>query len=111
MAIDEGSLAKTAFVCKYSHLECVRARVGHKNIAGSWSWLADVIFKGLKWSIVTVFLDDICVFSKTTGNYMRGVALVLDTLIEEELTVSPEYSVSDGIGQIDTFGTTPSILS
>ncbi|GAB5031164.1 Hypothetical protein NocV09_00500340 [Nannochloropsis oceanica] len=93
------------------HLECVRARVGHKNIAGSWSWLADVIFKGLKWSIVTVFLDDICVFSKTTGNYMRGVALVLDTLIEEELTVSPEYSVSDGIGQIDTFGTTPSILS
>jgi len=111
VAIDEGSLAKTAFVCKCSHWECVRAPVGHKNIAGLWSWLADVIFKGLKWSIVTVFLDDICVFSKTTGNYMRGVALVLDTLIEEELTVSPEYSVSDGIGRIGTFGTTPSILS
>jgi len=35
-----------------------------------------MIFKGLKWSIVNVFFDDICVFSKTAEDHVRDVALV-----------------------------------
>ncbi len=36
-----------------------------------------MIFKGLKWSIVNDSFDDMCVFSKTAEDHVRGVALVL----------------------------------
>jgi|EP00624_Nannochloropsis_granulata_P007043 hypothetical protein len=48
-----------------------------------------MIFKGLKWSFVNFFFDDICVFSKTAEDHVRDVALVLDRLIEAGRTVSP----------------------
>ncbi len=89
MAVDEESIPKTAFVCKYGRFEYVRAPFGLQNIPGLWSRLADTIFKGLKWSIVNVFFDDICVFSETAEDYVRDVALVLDRLIKAGLTVSP----------------------
>ena len=89
MAVDEESIPKTAFVCKYGQFEYVRAPFGLKNIPGLWSRLADMIFKGLKWSVVNVFFDDICVFSKTAEDHVRDVALVLDRLIAAGLTVSP----------------------
>ena len=89
MAVDEESIPKTAFVCKYGQFEYVRAPFGLKNIPGLWSRLADMIFKGLKWSIVNVFFDDICAFSKTAEDHVRDVALVLDRLIAAGLTVSP----------------------
>lgn len=55
----------------------MRPPFGLKYIPGLWSRLADMIFKGLKWSIVNDSFDDMCVFSKTAEDHVRGVALVL----------------------------------
>lgn len=79
----------TEFVCKYGQLEYFKALYDLKNIPVLYRKLADMIFKGLKWSVVNVFFDDTYVFSKTEDDHVRDVALVLLRFIECGFTISP----------------------
>lgn len=87
--VAEDSVAKTSFVCKWGQFEFLRAPFGIKNIPGLWCRLADLIFRGLKWQIVNVFMDDLCVFSKTEEEHVEHVTMVLDRLIAAGLKINP----------------------
>ena len=79
--VETSSIPKTSFVCKFGQFEFLRGPQGIKNMPGTFSKLADLMFTGLKWKVVNVFADDILIYSKTFPEHLIHIALVLDRII------------------------------
>jgi hypothetical protein len=87
--VAQDSIEKTAFVCRWGQFEFLRSPFGIKNLPGLWARLADMIFAGLKWEIMSIFFDDLVVYSQTQEEHIDHVGQVLERIRGAGLTVNP----------------------
>lgn len=79
---------KTAFRTPFGHYEWVTLSMGLTNAPAIFQSVVNNIFRPYLGKFVVVYLDDICVFSKTSEEHMKHLRLVLDKLKEYKLTVA-----------------------
>lgn len=79
------SIPKTAFTCRYGHFEFMVMGFGLTNAPATFMSLMNDVFKDILDSHVVVFLDDICVYSRTPDEHERHLRAVLSRLREHKL--------------------------
>jgi hypothetical protein len=79
---------KTAFRTPFGHYEWVTLSMGLTNAPAIFQSVVNNIFRPFLGKFVVVYLDDICVFSKTEEEHIKHLRLVLDKLKEYKLTVA-----------------------
>jgi hypothetical protein len=79
---------KTAFRTPFGHYEWVTLSMGLTNAPAIFQSVVNNIFRPYLGKFVVVYLDDICVFSKTEEEHIKHLKLVLDKLKKFKLTVA-----------------------
>jgi hypothetical protein len=79
---------KTAFRTPFGHYEWVTLSMGLTNAPAIFQAVVNNIFRPYLGKFVVVYLDDICVFSKTEEEHTKHLKMVLDKLQEFKLTVA-----------------------
>jgi hypothetical protein len=79
---------KTAFRTPFGHYEWVTLSMGLTNAPAIFQSVVNNIFRPYLGKFVVVYLDDICVFSKTEEEHTKHLKMVLDKLKEFKLTVA-----------------------
>ena len=79
------SIPKTAFSCRYGHFEMLVLGFGLCNAPATFMALMNDVFRDLLDVCVVVFLDDICVYSRTPEEHEKHLRLVLERLREHKL--------------------------
>ena len=80
---------KTAFITRKGCFQFKRLAFGLTGSPGLFQRLADLIFAGLTWDILLVFLDDIIIFADTVEQHLQRVSLVLERLRLANLKIAP----------------------
>uniref|UniRef100_H3H3R4 RNA-directed DNA polymerase n=1 Tax=Phytophthora ramorum TaxID=164328 RepID=H3H3R4_PHYRM len=75
--MDEDSIAKTAFTCKYGLYEWMVMPFGLCNAVPAFERLMETVLVDLKWRICLVYLDDCVIFSKDFPSHLVRVRQVL----------------------------------
>ena len=83
--IHPDDIHKTSFVTRYGQFEFTVLPFGLTNAPASFQRLMNEIFKPYLDKFVVIFLDDICVYSKTEEEHLRHIQLVLEKLDEYNL--------------------------
>lgn len=79
------SIPKTAFNCRYGHFEFLVMGFGLTNAPATFMALMNNVFKDMLDTHVVVFLDDICVYSRTSDEHEQHLRAVLSRLREHKL--------------------------
>lgn len=79
---------KSAFRTPMGHYEWVTLSMGLTNAPAVFQSVMNNIFRPYLGKFVVVYLDDICVYSKTEEEHVKHLKLVLDKLKENKLTVA-----------------------
>jgi len=82
------SIPKTSFVTERGQWEFLRCPFGIKSIPSLWSRLADLVFKGLKWQIMNLYMDDLLVYSRDFETHVRDVETVLQRAASANLVIN-----------------------
>lgn len=75
--MDEGSVAKTAFTCKFGLYEWLVMPFGLCNAVPAFERLMETVLVDLKWRVCLVYLDDCVIFSKDFPTHLVRVRQVL----------------------------------
>jgi len=89
---EDGSVEKTAFVTSKGQWQFLRCPFGIKSLPSLWLRLADMVFQGLKWQVVNLYMDDLCIFSKDFDQHLKDVNTVLKRVEDAGLTINPKKS-------------------
>jgi len=82
---------KTAFVTKDGIFEFLVMPFGLTNAPATYQRVMNTILRDLLWKTTLVFLDDICVFTKTTfEDHLQDLRLVFTKLQAANLVLNPE---------------------
>lgn len=76
-------------VTKYGLYEFTRMPMGLKSSAQTFQRLMGLVLRGLQWSILFIYLDDVIVFSRTFEGHMERLRLVLQRIKEAGLKLKP----------------------
>jgi len=87
--VREVDIPKTAMVTKYGLYEFTRMPMGLKSSAQTFQRLMELVLRGLQWSILLIYLDDVIVFSRTFEGHMERLRLVLQRIKEAGLKLKP----------------------
>ena len=79
------SIPKTAFSCRYGHFEMLVLGFGLCNAPATFMSLMNDVFRDLLDKCVVVFLDDICVYSRSPEEHEQHLRLILERLREHKL--------------------------
>ena len=88
--IDPNDRHKTAFVCIFGLFEYLRMSMGMSNAPGCLQRLLQTLLADLADEGVTVFIDDILLYTETPEQHEELLAKVLHRLEEAQLTLRPE---------------------
>ena len=80
---------KTAFITKYGLFEYSKLPFGLCNAPGTFQRCMELIFRGLQWKTVLIYLDDIIVFSSRFDEHMQRLGEVLNHLQKAGLKLKP----------------------
>ena len=79
---------KTAFRTPFGHFQFRTLCFGLTNAPATFQGVMNKIFAPYLNKFMVVYLDDICIFSKTYDEHMQHIKLVLDVLQEHRLTMA-----------------------
>ena len=81
---------KTAFITRQGCYEFTRLPFGLSGSPLLFQRLADLIFSGLQWEQLLVFLDDIIIFANSVESHLQRLNAVLERLCQANLKISPK---------------------
>ena len=88
--LDEESRQKTAFITRYGLFEHTRMGFGLCNAPATFQRAMQLVLRGLTWTQVLVYLDDIIVLGKSFENGLRNLRNVLYRFREFNLKLKPK---------------------
>ena len=93
MAMEEADIPKTAFRAGSSGLyELSRMPFGLTNAGASFCRLMEMCIGDQQYVTLLLYLDDICIFSKTVDQMLDRIALVFERLKSFHLKIKPKKS-------------------
>lgn len=87
--VDEADREKTAFSTTEGHYQFVTMPMGLKGAPATFQHLMNMVLKGLHWSCILVYLDDIIIFARSFQEHQQRLKTVLDRLREAGLKLKP----------------------
>ncbi|KAJ9066083.1 hypothetical protein DSO57_1039776 [Entomophthora muscae] len=88
--VEEANQPKTAFVIKWGQYEYIHMPFGLKGTPCTFQRIMNGVFEGLIGDFVTVYLDDITIYSKTFDKHLQHLKLCLDCIKSANLSVNAE---------------------
>ena len=88
--LEESSMKKTAFVTKYGLFEHVRMGFGLCNAPATFMRAMNLVLRGLTWSKVLVYLDDIIVLGNSFEEHIQNLKEVFDRMRHFNLKRKPK---------------------
>ncbi len=85
----EEDAPKTAFITRTGCYQFTRLSFGLSGSPGLFQRLADLIFIGLTWDALLVFLDDIIIFGRTVEEHLNRIEQVFQRLSRANLKITP----------------------
>jgi len=83
---------KTAFNTKHGKFHWTVMPFGLKNAPATFQQLMDEVLGPMKWKTAAVFINDICIFSKTFLEHMDHLQELFNRLREANLKLNPKKS-------------------
>jgi hypothetical protein len=80
---------KTAFITREGIFQFNRLAFGLTGSPFLCERLADLVFAGLTWDALLVFLVDIIIYADSISEHMHRISLVLERLRNANLQISP----------------------
>ena len=87
--VDEKDRPKTAFTSKHGLYEYLVMPFGLTNAPGTFQRCMEIIFRGLQWKSLVIFLDDIILFNDTFEQHLGNLNEVLERLTKAGLKLKP----------------------
>ena len=92
--IDESDRHKTAFsIPGGTQYQWKHLAFGLSNAPATFTKLVQMIFAGLLWSMVIIYLDDIICHSKTFSDQLKNLEIVFKRLSDANLKLNPKKCV------------------
>lgn len=90
LEVGEVDRHKTAFVTKYGLYQFRRMPFGLCNAPATFSRAVSLVLRGLSWSRVIAFLDDILVLGKTFEEHVGNLSEVLERFVNYGMKLKPK---------------------
>ena len=87
--VDEKDRPKTAFTSKHGLYKYLVMPFGLTNAPGTFQRCMEIIFRGLQWKSLVIFLDDIILFNDTFEQHLGNLNEVLERLTKAGLKLKP----------------------
>ena len=87
--VDTADRDKTAFSTQQGHFHFVTMPMGLKDAPATFQRLMDLILRGLHWSSVPVYLEDIIIFAKSFEDHQKSLREVISRLKSAGLKLKP----------------------
>ncbi|UYV84530.1 K02A2.6-like, partial [Cordylochernes scorpioides] len=101
--VDEADRDKTIFITPDGLYEFLVISFGLCNAPATFERMVDKILRGLKWTMVLCYLDDIVVYSKSFNEHLHRLEIILQCLNKAELRLNPKKCLF-GTERIRVFG-------
>ena len=89
LEVDETDRPKTAFITKYGLYEYTKMPFGLCNAPSTFQRCMELIFRGLQWHTLLIYLDDIIIFSTDHEEHLERLEEVLYRLKISGLKLKP----------------------
>jgi hypothetical protein len=76
--MDPQDQEKTAFICHQGLYEFTVMPFGLKGAPATFQRLMNIIYSGLAWTILLVYLDDTIVYANTFENHLKNLQQTFD---------------------------------
>lgn len=80
LKVEESDRIKTAFITKYGLFEYTKMPFGLCNAPATFQRCLELIFRGLQWQTILIYLDDIIIFSSDIDEHFHHLQEVLKRL-------------------------------
>lgn len=87
--LEEESKQYTAFICHLGTYQFTRAPFGLVNMPSIYQRLMNAVLAGMLWEECVVYLDDICVFSKTIDDHFVRLENLFKRLLAAGIVLKP----------------------
>ena len=81
----EEDMAKTAFITKFGLFEHTRLPFGLCNSPATFSRAIQLVLRGIPWSVVLAYLDDVVVIGKDFESHIQNLKIVFDRFRKYDL--------------------------
>lgn len=89
IAMDSTDKQKTAFIVEGGLFEFNVMPFGLTNATATFQRYMDMVLAGLKWTTLLVYLDDVCVFSKTLDEHILRLEATFERFTAYKLKLNP----------------------
>ena len=89
LKLDEKDRAKTAFITRYGLYEYTKLPMGLSSAPSTFQRCMELIFRGLQWKKLLIYLDDIIIYSPDIESHLSDLSEVLDLLQKAGLKLKP----------------------
>lgn len=89
LKVEESDRIKTAFITKYGLFEYTKMPFGLCNAPATFQRCMELIFRGLQWQTILIYLDDIIIFSSDIDEHFHHLQEVLKRLKNAGLKLKP----------------------
>ena len=90
LPMDEGDQEKTAITTKYGLFEYTKLPFGLCSAPSTFQRCMEMVFRGVQWEILLIYLDDLIVFSDADyDEHFRRLQVVMQKLIQAGLKLKP----------------------
>ena len=87
--VEEADTHKTAFITKYGLIECIKMPFGLCSAPNTFQRCMELVFRGLQWCTVVIYLDDIIILGCTMEENLDRLDEALGRLEEANLKLKP----------------------